>query len=270
MFNNELDLLEIRLNHHSDFVDKFILTESTFTYSGKPKRLYYNEVKDKEPFSKFKDKIIYNIFDLEPNGFKNWEYEKLQRNSLCDFLYLFTHDDIILYLDCDELVRNKNVINTSKNIDNIVSLDMTLNWYYFNCVIDPTSEFQNDYSMEECFNRRWHMGKIVRKNHLIDFSTNLYAIREHNIWSPENNFTIPNAGWHFSNLGKGESIYNKLNSFSHSDELNSKYKITPELIEERKRNLQDPLGRKVKFIKIELDVPKYIMNNIEKYKDYIL
>ena len=33
-FNNELDLLEIRLNHHDYFVDKFVLSESKWTYSG--------------------------------------------------------------------------------------------------------------------------------------------------------------------------------------------------------------------------------------------
>lgn len=32
-FNNELDLLEIRLNHHGAFVDKFILKEQNETNS---------------------------------------------------------------------------------------------------------------------------------------------------------------------------------------------------------------------------------------------
>lgn len=43
MFNDELDLLEIRLHHHA-FVDRFILIESTHTYSGQPKPLHYDAV----------------------------------------------------------------------------------------------------------------------------------------------------------------------------------------------------------------------------------
>lgn len=271
-FYNELDLLEIRLNHHSQFIDKFILTESKFTYSGKPKRLYYNEIKDKEPFKQFKDKIIHNIFEYPPRRNENWEYEYLQRNSLLKYLHLFKDDDLILYLDCDEIIRNKNVIEEAQKINDIINLDMTLTWYYFNCIIEPNSEFQIDYSMNECFNRRWHMGKIIRKNHLLQFFNNLYRIREYCIAEPEKLYTIFNSGWHFSNLGSSNLIKNKIDSFSHSEELNSKYQITSELIEQRKKELKDPLGRNVNFIKTELDVPEFILNNIKKYKEkgYIL
>ena len=67
------------------------------------------------------------------------------------------------------------------------------------------------------------------------------------------------------------SIYNKLMSFSHSDELPAKYNISPELINERKKNLLDPLGRKdVKFEQVELDVPEYVRQNLDRYKEYIL
>ena len=43
-FYNELDLLEIRLNILNDVVDYFVLTESTRTFTGKPKPLYYNNI----------------------------------------------------------------------------------------------------------------------------------------------------------------------------------------------------------------------------------
>ncbi len=35
IFNDELDLLEFRLEEHDPFVDLFILVESTKTFSGK-------------------------------------------------------------------------------------------------------------------------------------------------------------------------------------------------------------------------------------------
>lgn len=269
-FNNEIDLLEIRLNHHSQFVDKFIISESKYTYSGQRKKLYYDEIKNNEPFVKFKDKIIHNIIDFPPYKSINWNYEIQQRNNLLKFLHLFTDDDILLYLDCDELIKDKSVIDIAKEIDDIINLDMVLNWYYFNCVIDHKAKYQNDYSMEECFQHRWHMGKIIRKRHLIQFFTNLYAIRQFNINTPERMRTIINSGWHFSNLGSANNIFNKLMAFSHSDELNKKYQISEELIEQRKKELRDPLGRNVNFIKTKLDVPEYVINNIEKFRKYIL
>jgi len=272
-FNNELELLEIRLNHHSQIVDKFVLTESKYTYSGKLKPLYYDEVKNKYPFVNFKDRIIHNIFDLPPNNNENWKYEFLQRNSILRYLHIFTDEDIFLYLDCDEIVRSKKVIEAANKIfkinDDIINLEMIFNWYYFNCIIDPKSEFQYDYSMEECFKHNWHMGKIIRKKHFFEFFNNLYEIRTYNIWSPENMNTIINSGWHFSNLGSAESILNKLNSFSHSNELNEKYKLTKKRIEKRKQKLLDPLGRKVKFIITPLDVPEYVIKNKEKYEQFI-
>ena len=268
-FYNELMLLEIRLNHHDSFVDKFVISESMFTYSGLPKRLYYNEVKDKKPFAKFKDKIIHLIYREPPRGKMNWEYEHDQRNNLLQMLPIFKEKDLIIYLDCDEIIRDKKVIDEAMSLNQIVSLDMKLFWYYFNCIIKPDSEFQSDYSMEKCFDHRWHMGKICRKSHLKQFD-NLYSLREFCLHTPNDVYTIFNSGWHFSNLGSSDMIQNKLISFSHSDEFRDKYNLSAKEISKRKKQLKDPLGRDISFIQTELDVPQFILDNIEKYREYIL
>ena len=58
-FFNELELLEIRLNILDKYVDYFVLVEATETFSGKPKKLYYEE--NKHLFKKFEHKIIHHI-----------------------------------------------------------------------------------------------------------------------------------------------------------------------------------------------------------------
>lgn len=269
-FNDELELLEIRLNHHSSFVDKFVLSESMFTYSGHPKRLYYDRVKDQKPFARFKDKIIHLIYRRPPDRKEsNWEYEYSQRDNLLQMMPIFKDSDLIIYLDCDEMIRDKVVIDEAIKLRCIVSLEMKLCWYYFNCIVKSGSKFQSDYSMERCFNHRWHMGKICRKVHLKQFST-LYRLRQFHIWDPRKVYTIFNSGWHFSNLGNPTVIYNKFISFSHSNELKNKYNFSPELIQKRKAQLIDPLGRNVSFVATELDVPQFILDNAERYKEYIL
>jgi hypothetical protein len=132
-FSDEFELLEIRLNHHSQFVDKFVLSEAAFTYSGIPKPLHYNEIKDKKPFAQFKDRIIHRVFSRPPNeGEKNWDYEYCQRNFLAEMIPEFTDDDLIIYLDCAEIIRDKSVVEEALKVNEIVCLDQKLCWYYFN------------------------------------------------------------------------------------------------------------------------------------------
>ena len=62
MFFDEEMLLDLRLNIMNKYVDKFIITEATYMHSGKNKKLVF----DINKFSKFKDKIIYNVVDKQP------------------------------------------------------------------------------------------------------------------------------------------------------------------------------------------------------------
>ena len=69
IFYNELDLLNYRLSILNDFVDYFILVESTHTFTGYPKKLFYNE--NKKLFDKFNQKIIHIIVDDFPYKYPN-------------------------------------------------------------------------------------------------------------------------------------------------------------------------------------------------------
>ena len=85
IFYNELDLLEYRLNILNDVVDYFVIVESTHTFVGKEKVLFFNE--NKHLFEKFNEKIIHIIVDDFPYKYPNinihnneqWKNEKFQR-----------------------------------------------------------------------------------------------------------------------------------------------------------------------------------------------
>jgi beta-1,4-mannosyl-glycoprotein beta-1,4-N-acetylglucosaminyltransferase len=62
-FNEDL-LLDLRFNFLNKYVDKFVIVESTYTHSGKKRKLLF----DINNFSKFKDKITYLVLDYEPNN----------------------------------------------------------------------------------------------------------------------------------------------------------------------------------------------------------
>ena len=64
LYYDEDLILETRLNILDKFVDKFVICESTFTHSGKEKKLNF----DIKKFQSFKNKIIYLINDSEPRN----------------------------------------------------------------------------------------------------------------------------------------------------------------------------------------------------------
>ena len=122
MFFDEDMLLDLRLNILNDYVDKFIITEATYLHSGKKKKLTF----DINKFSKFKEKIIYNVIDtLPPNLEKIYEEddkitkgkklinnsnkrEHFQRNGALKILEKAEPNDVVLINDLDEIPNLKN------------------------------------------------------------------------------------------------------------------------------------------------------------------
>ena len=78
------------------------------------------------------------------------------------------------------------------------------------------------------------------------------------------------GGWHFSYMQKPSQIVNKIKSFSHG-EYNNK-NINEKNIEEKIINNEDIFGRGIKLKKINIDdtYPEYIVNNKDKYSDWII
>ena len=62
MYFDEEIVLDLRLNTLNEFVDYFVIVESKFTHKGDPRDLTFNINK----LEKFKDKIIYLIYDNQP------------------------------------------------------------------------------------------------------------------------------------------------------------------------------------------------------------
>jgi len=113
LYYDEDMILDIRLNTLFESVDKFVIVESTHTFTGKPRKLHF----DIRKYSKFKDKIIYIVHDESPiekvsEKFNQdrvidpwapelfevdaWANEESQRNKIMHGLRQAQDDDIIL------------------------------------------------------------------------------------------------------------------------------------------------------------------------------
>lgn len=251
-FNDELDLLEIRFDLHDSFVDKYIIIECTKTYSGINKPL--NFLNNKQRYSKYLHKVHHIILDYPFENNDNWKFEHLQRNIIKGFD--FNDDDWILYSDCDEILKEwpRELTN---GINHLV---MDLCFYYLNLRVKSQKQVYHSYHLNPCFKNKWHMAKIVSGLYFYMFN-NLYEIREY-LSQNIGGSVIKDAGWHFSNLGDPERIYNKLKAISHANEPLFKDLTLDDVKVNQALNI-DPLGRKgVEYECFEL--PEYF-NKWDKY-----
>ncbi|CAF0796047.1 unnamed protein product [Adineta ricciae] len=102
IFNDELDLLEIRLYELYNYVTLFLIVESEITLSGKPKRLYLKE--NWQKFARYHEKM--RRFEVELDQFpeSQWSNEiTLREDGLRIALQNRSGDTILLTSDVDEI-----------------------------------------------------------------------------------------------------------------------------------------------------------------------
>ena len=91
MYFDEEMILDLRLNILNKHVDYFVIVESSFTHKGDKRSLQFNSKK----FEKFKEKIIYLVYDNKPKDIKeilsndneDIKSEKYISNSI--FIHIF-------------------------------------------------------------------------------------------------------------------------------------------------------------------------------------
>ena len=222
IFYNELDLLYYRLSILDPYVHKFILVESTHTFTGHKKPLYYAE--NMELFARFNHKIIHVVVEDVPykfptinyNASHQWENEYYQRNSikkgLDSILDTLEKSDIILTSDVDE-IPNPNILMNAQ-IGKLVYDTLTLNrlaldMYYYNLY----------YRIGEGSN--WHGIKLmtVKAYNTINLTFQQMRVHEHSHHVP----VVERGGWHLSYFGDVDFIIKKIASFSHQEYNNDRF-----------------------------------------------
>jgi beta-1,4-mannosyl-glycoprotein beta-1,4-N-acetylglucosaminyltransferase len=238
-YYNEKEILKLRLEELSDYVDHFIIVEASETFTGKSKPYYFDE--DPDIFSKWYDKIFLYRIDFKDNNLSSWDREYIQRNSISDALKNIHIDDedLIIISDVDEIWNYKTVENL--RIDNEpVRLDVKQYfWNYHWQVPDHCNQGARPV--------------VCKKNHLE--STTPQELRSMAL--P----TIPNGGWHFSFLGEEDNIKNKIESFAHTEYDKDEFK-SDELIMNRIKYGIDPFDRfPLKYQEIDDTYPSSLFKN---------
>ena len=102
-FFQENLITNIRLEILNEYVDYFVICESTFDHVGNKKNLNFNLSNNQ-----FKDKIIYLILDKPfPKSNNAWQNQALQREFIFNGLGSAEPSDLILFSDPDEIPNPK-------------------------------------------------------------------------------------------------------------------------------------------------------------------
>jgi beta-1,4-mannosyl-glycoprotein beta-1,4-N-acetylglucosaminyltransferase len=288
MFFDEEMLLEIRLNTLDKFVDKFIIVESTYTHSGKEKKLIF----DINKYPKFKKKIDYIIVNDLPQGIEqigkddgNLEItykeimnalrrENFQRNAINQGLANADDNDWIIISDLDE-IPDLSTINFNLINKKIIFFKQKVFYYKFNLELKTL---------------RWIGSKACKKKYLKspqwlrNVKDKIYPKLRLDIMFSEkrynNIFFVENGGWHFSFVKKPEDIEKKLKSYLHhreydldplgieniKDLINSKAVIYDHRVDQTQYKFGG--GQKLEKIDIKF-LPEYIFSQKEKYLEWL-
>ena len=263
MYFDEDLVLDIRLNTLNEKVDKFIIAEATKNHAGEPKKLNFNINK----FPKFKDKINYLIIDdlpLDVKSFKkgwheNHARDQFQRNALERGYKEFSDQDIIMISDIDEIPDPEKL------------KEFKIEKKYA-CFLQKN--FQSKLNLLNISDGDWAGTRICQKKYLRSPQwLRNFKLKRKSFWSIFGNKMqiINNGGWHFSFLKDPQSIKHKIMSYSHQ-EYNTDEFTNTDLIKEKISKGKDLFNRDIKYEKININdnFPKYIIDNKEKFKDWIL
>ena len=285
LYYDEDLILETRLNILEKYVHKFIICESTFTHSGKEKKLNFNINK----FSNFKNKIIYLVNDTEPNNIiydqNNKEAPEQmrpnamkrianQREFLLNGLQEANNNDLILYSDNDE-IPNPESLNENLLKQKISIFEQKLFYYKFNLLYE---------------NLLWYGTRACRKKDLPGFETlrlikpKKYPFYRIDTIFKRNKYTriqiVNNGGWHFTRVISPEEIHKKELIAEHHDEYRLSKKDPKKIADLIKRRVidhnhfvdstQNKYGKEFKLKQLPIDqLPNYISQNIEKYRTFL-
>ena len=124
----------------------------------------------------------------------------------------------------------------------------------------------------------WEGTRICQRKNLKSFNYLRKKILKKNINKPfwkinvEKDIEIfENGGWHFNNLYSAEVISKKLKAFPHQEYSTPKFSDI-NIVKNKIKNMEDLFERGHKYKKVEIDetYPKFLLDNLKFFEDYIV
>jgi len=258
-FDNNF-MFDFRYNIMKKYVDKFVICESLYDHRNNKKGVNFDLEKKyiEDP------KILHIVLEKPfPKNTNAWQNQRIQRDYILKNLNFADDSDFIFFSDPDEIL-NPEVL---KNFDLKKKYGIFLQKFY-NYKFNIFNQYESP----------WEGTKVCKKKNLKSIDFMREKVRKKNLkykfyrFDKERNIEIfENAGWHFNNVMSPELISKKLKTFAH-DEYSSEKFSSVEIIRRKIDEKIDLFNRNEKYEVVEIDksFPKYLLDNLLKFKDYIV
>ena len=257
-FDNNF-MFEFRYNVLKNYVDYFVICESIFDHRGNSKqknfiaRPNYNL-----------DKVKYFVMEKPfPKNTSIWENQAIQREFLLKSTDFADKDDYIFFSDPDEIPNPQLLQN--------FMLKKKYGIFMQKC-------FNFKFNLFNKYESPWEGTRVCKKKNLksIDFMRQKVKSKnlKYNFFRIDKEKSIQifnDAGWHFNNILSPEEISLKLKTYAHSEFAEKKYS-DPDIIRKKINEKIDLFNRGHTYEKIEINnsFPKYLTENLERFKKYII
>ncbi len=271
-FFNELDILKLRMQILDPYVDHFVISEATTTFSGLEKPMYYLE--NRELFKPFEKKIIHVTVEDTPPGDTHVR-DTFQKNAVTRGLSGASDEDMVIYSDLDEIpnpVKLKEILADPRR-DRIYHFAQRLFYCYLNLEEVTGSLLAYGGDFEGVEKKRWIGTRLCSMQLLRETGLKLGELRYPE--RKEIGIRVEEGGWHFGYMGGREDkdivgrIAEKVRSAAHTE-----YDDERILKKTRARLLAglDPFGRPARFERVEIDesFPEFLRTHREEYAYLIL
>jgi len=208
LVNDEMDILDLRFEMLYQAVSKFVVVESSKTFSGSDKPCFFAQ--NLPRFERFMDKVIHIVlhdipdqaYEDNPNNPGTLVSEFWQRNQIMQGLGTAKDDDWILISDLDE-IPNPRILETimakgPKDRQVILRQDWRL--FYF------------DLKVKDSYWLGTHMLTRRALRDRYDDTPNLCWAKR---WFKNDEVHASNGGWHLSYMGGVKCIASKFKSCGH-------------------------------------------------------
>lgn len=257
LFNDELDLLEIRLTELDPVVDVFVIVESNRTFQGGEKPYHFAE--NLERFAPWQEKIRWRaISGWSPQLTDAWARERFSREAIVPCLDDFSDQDRVLVSDVDEIPRADEVAK-HLHLDGITGMAMPLYYYWLNCRCDKGAAEAYTH-LGTIRDLRFYGAEAFRRMGTTSQKSSGHLAR-----------TVYNSGWHFSCMGGPDALARKMQSFSHTEYARLPW-TDPAYLRYCMEMPLDFIGGRdynFRFVEIDATYPLAILAEREKYAHHI-
>ena len=257
-FDNNF-MFDFRYNVMKNYVDKFVICESLYDHRNNKKGVNFDPEKKYINDPQILHIVVEKPFPKNTNA---WQNQAIQRDYIIKKLNFAEDNDFIFFSDPDEILNPEVLKNFDLKKKYGIFLQRFFN-YKFN-IFNP-------------YESPWEGTKVCKKKNLKSIDFMREKVRKKNLrykfyrFDKEKNIQIfENAGWHFNNVMSPEKISKKLKTFAHN-EFSSEEFSSVETIRKKINAKVDLFNRNEKYevVKIDEGFPKYLLDNLLKFKDYI-